>query len=101
MRRRTAGDFLGGAGCHDRATLGATLGAEVNNVVRALDYVQIMLDHQQRIALIPQLEKHVQQFGHVVEMQAGRWLVENIKRPSGGFAAQFGCQLDPLGLAPA
>jgi len=48
------GDILGRAGCDDPTTTGAALGAEVDQIIRRLDDVEIMLDHHYRISLLHQ-----------------------------------------------
>ena len=60
-----------------------------------------MFDDQQRVSRAAQFEQHFEQFGHVMEMQAGGRLVQNIKRSAGGFAAEFGRQFDALRFAAA
>ncbi len=45
------GNLLGGAGGDDGATGCATFGAEVDNVVGAFDYVHIVLDDDDGVAL--------------------------------------------------
>src|SRR5205814_9035007 len=47
------------------------------------------------------LEEHFEQLGHVVKVQAGGRLVENVEGASGGFAAEFGAELEALGFAAA
>src|SRR5665213_148005 len=58
-----------------------------------------MLDHHDRIAAVGETAEHREQAFDVVEMQPRGWLVENIKRTSGGAACEFLGQLDALGLA--
>lgn len=45
------GDFFGGACGYQVATGGATFGAEVDNVVGAFDYVHIVFDDDDGVAL--------------------------------------------------
>ena len=68
-------------------------------VVRHLDHVQIVLNHDHRIALVDQFSEHVAQHADILEMQAGRRLVEYIERPARIAFGQFGRPLDPLALA--
>ena len=77
----------------------AAFGAEVDDPVGRLDHVEIVLDDDHRVAEIDQPAEHVQQLADVVEVQAGGRLVEDVERVAGVDAAQFGGQLDPLGLA--
>ena len=55
----------------------------------------------QGVAGVAQFEEDVQQFRHIMEMQAGGRLIQNIERVPGGFAAQFRRQLDALRFAAA
>src|SRR5262249_13602284 len=63
------------AGCDDLAAAVATFGAEVDHPVGGLDHFQIVLDHDYRVAGLHQLVQHVEQLGHVVEMQTGGRLI--------------------------
>ena len=42
--------------------------------------------------------KQFQEFPHIVEMEAGRRLVQNIERPAGGSSPQLAGEFDPLRL---
>ena len=79
----------------------AGLRTHVDHPVGRLDHVEIMFNHDDRIAEIDQSIQHVEQLGHVVEVQAGRRLVEQEQRPARVGARQFGRELDALGLAAA
>ena len=54
-----------------------------------LDHVEIVLDDDDRVALIDQLAEHVEQPAHVFEVQAGRRLVEDVERAAGAAAREF------------
>jgi hypothetical protein len=58
----------------------AAFGAEVDDPVGGLDDFEIVLDHDDRVALVDQLVQHFEQLGDVVEMQAGGRLVEDVER---------------------
>src|SRR5262249_5176037 len=49
-----AGDVLRSAGGHHAAAVLATLGAEIDDPVRRLDHVQVVLDDHDRVALLDQ-----------------------------------------------
>jgi pSer/pThr/pTyr-binding forkhead associated (FHA) protein len=83
----------------DLAAAVAAFGAEVDDPVGGLDDFEIVLDHHHRVAVVDQLVQHFQQLAHVVEMQAGGRLVEDVERAAGGAARQFLRQLDALRLA--
>ena len=53
-----------------------------------------------RVALIDQPGQHGQELADVLEVQAGRRLVEEVDGVAGGALGQLAGQLDPLGLAP-
>src|SRR3984885_1868333 len=92
---------------HARHLLGSTLrhhasarfsafGAEVNDPVGLLDHVQIMLDDQHGVAERNEPVQHVEQLLHVVEMQAGRWLIQNVQRSPRLAAGKFARELGAL-----
>ena len=43
-----------------------------------------MLDDDDGVAGFDQLVQHFEEFGHVVEMQAGGGLIQNVERAAGG-----------------
>ena len=63
---------------HDLAAAVAAFGAEVDDPIGGFDHLEIMLDHHHGVALIHQLMQHLQQFSHVVEMQACGGFIEQI-----------------------
>ena len=58
-----------------------------------------MLDHDDRVAAVDQAVQQVQQLGDVVEVQAGRRLVEDVERPAGGALGQLPGELHALRFA--
>src|SRR3546814_11290553 len=58
-----------------------------------------MLDDQNGVALVDQRLQHLQQLLHVLEMQAGGRLVEDVERAPGGAPRQFLGQLHAPRLA--
>ena len=79
-------DLLGRALRDDAAAAFAAFGAEVNDPVGLLDHVEVVLDDQDGVAEIDEAIQDVEQFLHVVEVQARRGFVENVERAarSGG-----------------
>ena len=70
--------------CTDRYDASArfsTLRADVDNVVGNLDYVGVVLDDYDRVALVHQGVEHAEQLAYVLEMQARCRLIENVQRP--------------------
>ena len=79
---------LGRAGGDDLAAAVAAFGAEVDDPVGGLDDVEIVLDDDDRVALVDQLVQHLEQLGDVVEVEAGGRLVEDVERAAGGALAR-------------
>ena len=52
-------DLFRSAGHHNLATLVTTLGTKVNDPIGASNDIQVVLDHQDRVALIHQALHHV------------------------------------------
>ena len=77
----------------------AALRAEVNDIIRALDDIEVMLDHDDRVACIDQLIQHLDKAVNIRHMQTSGGLVQNIDGLAGAFARQFVGQLDALGFA--
>ena len=82
-----------------RAAAGAAFGAEVDDPVRGLDDVEVVLDHDHRVAVVAQPVQHGQQQLDVVEVQAGRRLVEDVERAPGVALGQLERELHALRLA--
>ena len=74
---------------------------EVDHGIGRLDDVEVVLDDDDRVALVDQLVQHVEQLARVLEVQPGRRLVEDVERPAGAAARQLLRQLDALRLAAA
>ena len=60
---------FGGAIGHQFAARVAALGPEINQPVGGADDVQVVLDHQQRVARVLQLAQRPHEFGNVVKVQ--------------------------------
>ncbi len=58
-----------------------------------------MLDHQHRVAAVDELVQHVEQHPHVLEVQASRRFIEDVKRAPGVATREFGRELDTLRFA--
>src|SRR5205809_10272 len=78
-RLRVSGDFFRGAVRNDAPAAGAALRAQVDQMVRAADHVQVVFDHDNRVALVDQPVQDVQELTGVLEVQAGRGLIEEVK----------------------
>ena len=83
MGRGLPGDGLGRTGCDDRATAIAAFRPEVDHPISALDDVEIVLDHDDRVARVAQAHEHTHQLANVVEMQSRGWFVQDVERAPG------------------
>ncbi len=90
--RRSFGD--------DPAPFVSRFGAQVDNPVGRLDHVEIVLDDDDRVALLDEAVEHLEQLVDVVEVQAGRRLVEDVERLARVGPRQLGGQFHALGFAP-
>src|SRR5437016_14548930 len=99
MRRGTRGDVLRCTASHDGAAFVAALGPEVDDPVGALDDLEVVLDDEQRMAALDELTERRDQLVDVVQVQAGRRLVEDEERVRLAVAAEVGRELDALRLA--
>ena len=77
----------------------AALGAEVDQLVGRLDHVEVVLDHDDGVAVVDQAAEHLEQALDVGEVEAGGRLVEDVEGVAGGDLRELGGELDPLGLA--
>ncbi len=73
--------------------------SEVDDPVGRLDHVEVVLDHEHRVALLDEPVEDLEQLLDVGEVETGRRLVEQVERPAGRPPAELGRELDPLGLA--
>src|SRR5215210_4875670 len=93
------GDLLRGAGADQLTALLPALGAHVDDAVGGLDHVEVVLDHDDGVALVDESLQHLQQPLDVGELQPGGRLVEDVERLTRCDLAQLRGQLDPLRLA--
>ena len=76
--RRALGDEL--------TALVAGIGAKVDHPVGLADQIQIVFHDDHRVALVHEAVQHFGQKPHVVKVQAGCWLIEEVKCRAGGGA---------------
>src|SRR5688572_23862642 len=74
------GDFFGRALCDYPAALLATLRTKVNEVIGTLNDIEIVLDHDHRVPATDELLKDLDEFPHILIVEAHRRLVEEIYR---------------------
>ena len=92
------GDVLGRALGDDLTAAEATLGPDVDDPVGVLDDVEVVLDDDDRVALVDEALEDVEQLADVLEVQTRRRLVEDVDGASGGALLQLARELDALGL---
>ena len=93
------GHLLGRSLGDDLAAAVAAFGTEVDNPVGRLDDIEIVLDHNDRVAQIDETIENAEQLADVVEMQTRGRLIEDVHGLAGVRAGELGGQLDALGLA--
>src|SRR5438270_1860626 len=99
IARLAFGNVFRGAGGDDMAAGVAAFGAEIDDPVSGLDDFEIVLDDEHRIAGLDERMQYLEEFADIVEMQARRWLVEDVEGAAGGAPRQFLGELDALRLA--
>ena len=72
-----------GAVSDDMTAARASLWPQIDQVVRVFENVEIMLDHENRIALIYEPMENAEKLRDVLEVQARGWLVEHVKSAAG------------------
>src|SRR5262245_8847311 len=65
-------DFLRCSLRHDLAAVATTFRPQVDDPIGGFDDVEIVLDHQQRIAWCTKFEQDLEQFRHIMKMQTRR-----------------------------
>src|SRR5205807_8880440 len=73
---RIRGDLRRRSDGHDFAALIATLRSEIDHVVGSFDELQIVLDHQDRVAALDEIAQSLDQLRDVGRMQTSRRLIE-------------------------
>ena len=81
---------------HDPPAFLPALGSEVDEVVGGFQDVEIVLDDDQRVPRFEQLLERGQQLGDVVEVEAGRRLVEHVENAIAGARREMRRDLDAL-----
>ena len=77
----------------------AAVRAEVDDMIRGLDDLQIVLDYDDRIALVDQCVQHIEELSHIVIVKPCCWLVEDLERATGCPSGELLSKLDALGFA--
>ena len=79
-RLRICRDFFGRALGNDPATAIAAFGTEVDDPVRALDHIEVVLDNHDGVTAIRQPLEDVDMLRDIGEMQTSRRLVKDVDR---------------------
>src|SRR5580658_8668930 len=62
------GDLFGRSRGHDGTTAGTAFGSQVDHPVRGLDHVEVVLDHDHRVAAVHQPAQDAEQLADVLEV---------------------------------
>src|SRR4030042_504923 len=92
--------LLRGALGDHAATFVAALWSQVYDPVGTLDYVQVVLDDDDRIPSVHQLVEHFQQVPNVLKVQSSGRLVEDVEGASSSPPRQLSSPLFALSFRP-
>ena len=96
---RDLGHFLRRTGGDDGAAAVSAFGAHIDDIVRRLDHIEIVLDDDDRVPAFGQPAKDLGQLMDICKVQAGSRLIQDIDGLSRAVTAQLGRQLDALRFA--
>src|SRR5687768_16253785 len=99
MRDLNFGDFLWRPSGDDRAATNSAFGPEVDDPVRRLDDVEVVLDHQDGVPAIDEAVQHFEQQPDILEVQSCRGFVEDVQGASCIPLRELGRELHALRLA--
>src|SRR5258708_739479 len=94
-------NLLGSSLGYNLAAAIAALGSHVDHPICAPYDIEVVLDDQDTAAVLDQPLERGQQFGDVVEVQAGGRLVENVERATASCLRKMRRQLHSLGFTAA
>src|SRR4029077_2835357 len=86
---------------HDLPAVDPPARTKVDDPVGCLDAVEIVLDHVYGIALVGEAVEDLKKLANVLEVEAGRRLIEDVERLAGGGAQYLLRQLAARPLAAA
>ena len=99
--KRRSRQSLGSSCRHHPAALIASLRPQIDDPIRALDHLDIMLNHNQALALVDKTMKHSEQSRDVVEVQAGGWFIKDKQRAGSVRFRKVPGQLEALRFSTA
>ena len=85
---------------HDFAALFAAFRSEVDDPVGVADYVEIVLDDDDRVAQVGEAVEDFKELADVVEVQASGGLVKEVEGAACLSLAELSGELHALGFAP-
>ena len=90
MASFAGGDFLGRAFSDDPAARGAPFRPQVNDPVGRFDHVEIVFNHDHRVALVDKAMQHGEQATDVVGGEAGGGFIQYVERVAGNGPSELG-----------
>jgi hypothetical protein len=82
-------NLFGGADSDHCAASVASLRAHIDDIVRGLDDIEVVLDDNGSVASLYQFTQDPGQFGNIVEVEAGSGLIKDVNSLSGTFSGEF------------
>src|SRR5258707_7810252 len=67
----------------NRSAAESSFWSEIDDPVRGLDHIEVVLDHEDRVAASHETVKNFKQHSNILEVQTGCRLVENVERATG------------------
>src|SRR5205085_6387623 len=98
VRAFHCGDFFRRARCDDRSAATTAFRSEVDDMIRRLHDVEVVLDDEHGIARIDEPRENAEQQLDVGEMKPGRRLVEDVERTARRAPRELASELDALRL---
>src|ERR1700757_5221218 len=89
--RRTLGN--------DRPTINTALWPQVDDPIRRLNHLEVMLNDDQSVSLVPKLYEDVEQLADICKMKPGSRFIQDIHRASRRLLCELGRQFHPLCFA--
>jgi hypothetical protein len=93
-------DLFGRANADNFAAVISCFRSKIDNPIGGLNYFQIVLDHNERVAGRDQPLKNLEQHRDIVEVQTGGRLVENEQIPARAVAIGFAIDISSFGQMP-
>ena len=80
-RRIAPGDFLGSAFGYYAASVFASFGSHVYNMVGAFQYIEVVFDDEHCVSALDKLVDDAEKHVYVLKVQSGRRFVKDEQRP--------------------